>query len=296
MHLGWLWIAASFVASCIAADQPYRFQLSSLVTPPAGATGLIVKTRVDGGPALRLLLDSGADRLVLSRDAARKSQLKYGEPLDLAGASSVTRVARLTTANSVEIGPLVLRDRAVVIADGSLADGIDGVIPLSIFADFIVRLDIPHKVLELIPYPAERQDAGPAFVRATKQSDLLFLQSRVRNAHDGYMLLDTGSAYNMIDSGAAGALERGRSVPITAAGGRAGARILPGRLAIQSAGRELMFDGALAMDLGEISRRNGIEVSGVIGYPALADSVVTVNYRESLVSIQPKSWKVAISR
>jgi aspartyl protease len=295
MYFGWVLIVAGFAGSCLAADQPYRLPLNTLVSPSSGAIGLILKTRVESGPPLRLLLDSGAEHLVLSREAARKSRLKSGAELDLVGAGASTRAARMATA-SVEVDTLALHDCPIVIVDGRLAEGIDGVIPLSLFADFLIRLDVPRKVLELAPYPSERQDSDPAFVRATKQRHLLFLQSRVHKAQDGFMLLDTGSAYNMIDNVAAGALPRTQSLSVTAAGGSTDARVLPGRLAVQSAGRELVFDRAVAMDLAEISRRNGIEVSGIIGYPALADAVVTVNYRESLVSIQPRSWKVAISR
>ena len=295
MHFGWFLFVAGLAGSCFAADQPYHLQLNTLVTPSAGAIGLILKTQVDGGPPLRLLLDSGAEHLVLSRDAARKSGLKPGAELDLIGAGASTRTARMT-AGSVEVDTLAFHDCPIVIAGGRLAEGIDGVIPLSLFSDFLIRLDVPRKVLELEPYPPGSQDPDPAFVRAIKQRHLLFLQSRVHQAHDGYMLLDTGSAYNMIDSSAAVALPQARSLSVTAASGKTDARVLPGRLAVQSAGRELVFDRAVAMDLAEIGRRNGIAVSGVIGYPALADSVVTVNYREALVSIQPRSWKVAISR
>jgi hypothetical protein len=296
MHFGWLWIAASFAGSCLNADGPYRLPLQSLVTPSAGATGLILKTRVDGGPPLRLLLDSGAEHLVLTRDAARKSGHSGGADFDLVGAGGATRGARMATVGSVEVGPLTLHDRPLVIADGRLSDGIDGVIPLSLFADFLIRLDVPRKVLELQPHPAGGQFSDPAFVPAAKHRHLLFLHSRVRPQHDAYMLLDTGSAYNLIDTAIAGSLAQARPLAVTAASGQTGARVLPGRVEVQSAGRELIFDGAVAMDLGEISRRNGIEVAGVIGYPALADSVLTVNYRESLISIQPRSWKVAMSR
>jgi hypothetical protein len=110
------------------------------------------------------------------------------------------------------------------------------------------------------------------------------------------MLLDTGSAYNLIDNTAAGALGAARPLTLAAAGGSAEARLLPGRVAVESAGRELIFERAVATDLADMGRRNGIAVAGVIGFPALAHSVLTINYRDSLVSIQPKSWKVAMSR
>jgi hypothetical protein len=37
------------------------------------------------------------------------------------------------------------------------------------------------------------------------------------------------------------------------------------------------------LDLTELSRYAGIEISGIIGYPLLAKSGLTINYRDGLV-------------
>jgi hypothetical protein len=102
------------------------------------------------------------------------------------------------------------------------------------------------------------------------------------------MLLDTGSAYNVLSNAASAQLQPARVLAVTAAAGQTAARVLPGRLPVQLGDGELSFDAALAMPLTEISRRHGVNVTGIIGYPALAGAVVTVNYRESLVRIQGK--------
>ena len=312
MRFGGLWIIFGLSAGCFAAAnsiplspepaaveprlasayQPYSLRLTALVNPPSGVIGLILKARVDGGPLLRLLVDSGAEHLVLDRKAARKSAQASGMELDLVGAGAASRAARLTTAGLIEVGNVAFRNCPVVVVDGQVAEGIDGVIPLALFAGFLVRLDVPGRVLELEPYEAVRQAPDSAFVHVRAQRRLLFLQTRLEEAHDGYLLLDTGSSYNVISDSAAGALRQPRalaqSLPLTAGAGQTDGRLLSRRISFRFGKWALALEPVVALDLAEMSRRHGIEISGVIGYPALAGSVVTVNYRESLLGIQPR--------
>src|ERR1022692_240446 len=133
--------------------QSHTFKLGSFVIPPSAPAGLILKVRIDGGPVLRLLLDSGAQFIVLDKTAAARSGHSAGSELDLVGVGRRPKTARMAKAGSVRIGDLVFHDCELIVAEGRLLDGIDGVIPLSLFAGFLVRLDIPGKTLDLRPYP-----------------------------------------------------------------------------------------------------------------------------------------------
>jgi hypothetical protein len=42
------------------------------------------------------------------------------------------------------------------------------------------------------------------------------------------------------------------------------------------------------MDLSTASRYHGFEILGLIGYSALCDSVLTANYRDGLIRIEPR--------
>ena len=91
-------------------------------------------------------MDSGAQFIVLDRAAAARSGHTGDSELDRIGVGLQLKAARMANAASVEIGDLVFDDCCpVIIADGRALDGIDGVIPLSLFAAFLVRLDIPGK-------------------------------------------------------------------------------------------------------------------------------------------------------
>src|ERR1035441_11081238 len=53
--------------------QSHTLKLGSFVIPPSSPAGLLVRVRIDRGPVLRLLLDSGAQFIVLDKAAAARS-------------------------------------------------------------------------------------------------------------------------------------------------------------------------------------------------------------------------------
>jgi hypothetical protein len=67
-----------------------------------------------------------------------------------------------------------------------------------------------------------------------------------------------------------------------------GERVASG-VRFQIAGREFRTDPVVALDLTTAGRFNGIEMAGLLGYPDLQSSVLTIDYRNSLVKIEPKA-------
>lgn len=272
-----------------SAYQPYKLKLTPFFTPPSRPTGLILKARIDGGPQLRLLLDSGAEYLVVDRKAAARSGHAGGEDLDLAGAGKMVRAATRTSAASLDLGELAFRNCPLVIVNGKLAEGIDGVIPLSLFRGFQIRLDAGSRTMNLEPYTEDRPSAKKGFVKALAEHSLLFIAASIEGQRQGYMLLDTGSSYNVISNETARALRRSRtlapSVAVQAGAGAADGRLLSHGICFQWGGPTMTLDPVVAIDMTGICQRHGREISGMIGHPALASSVLTVDYRDSMVRI-----------
>ena len=187
--------------------QSHTLKLTPFVVPPASPLGLLLKVRIDNGPVLRLLLDSGAQSIVLDKATAAKSGHSGGSEFDLVRDGRSPRPSRMVQAGTVAVGDLVFHNCRLIIADGKLLDGIDGVIPLSLFAGFLVRLDIPGRTLELRPYPpgGSVEDADLAHVRAS--NDLLFIKAILNDSREGYVLLDTGASFNVISESTARALK-----------------------------------------------------------------------------------------
>ncbi len=269
--------------------QPYKLKLFPYFLPPARPHGLFIKARINGGPQLRLLLDSGAEFIVLDKKSAAKSGHTGGKVLDLVGAGKTVRPALQSVAEIVDLGELAFRNCPIVKVDGKLAEGIDGVVPLALFSGFQLRLDIPGRSLSLIPYSAEHPSAEDGFVKVRTEHRLLFIASRLEGRKEAYLLFDTGSSFNIIANTTAAALNLSRAlapaIPVQPGAGAVDGRLLHHGIAAEIGGRTMALDPVVAIDLSEISRRNQIEVSGVIGHPALLESVVTIDYRDSMIRI-----------
>lgn len=272
--------------------QSHTLKLGSFVIPPSSPAGLLLKVRIDSGPVLRLLLDSGAQFIVLDKSAAARSRLSGGSELDLIGVGKQPKSARMAKAGSVRIGDLVFHDCDVILADGRLLDGIDGVIPLSLFSGFLVRLDIPGKRLDLRPYPPDRpvDDGDLAQVRAS--NSLLFLKAVLNDSQEGYLLLDTGAFYSAISESTARALKYPRlfASPVSLQGGVGAAegKMLSSGVRFRFGSRLVEANPVVVVSLDELQLHHRMEVAGIVGYPALRESILTISYRDGLVGIAGK--------
>jgi len=270
----------------------YRIKLGPFIVPPTRAVGLVIKASVNGGPVLRLLLDSGTQYIVLDRKAAAKSGCTGGTDLDLVGAGAATAtIVKMQRAQSVRVGDLNLHDVPLLVQNRSLADGIDGALPLSLFAGFLIRLDIPGRTLELLPYAAPIDEHADA-VRSISSNHLLFVTGTVNDKSRGFFLLDTGAAYTAISRKVARELNISETmaerVPLEGGTTSMEAPLVHGSVRLRLGSRELATDPVVAVDLSTASRFHGVEINGLIGYPALAGSVLTVSYRENLIRIEPR--------
>lgn len=253
---------------------------------------MLVKARVNGGPPLRLLIDSGSEFLVLNRAAAARSHCVEASPVGLIGFGALGPMAvRSQAAKSVEIEGLAFQDVPLLVLDRKLADGIQGVIPLSLFAKFLIRLDFPLGELDLLPYPPDTID-NTAAIPIQSRNRLLFVKGTLNERYEGSFLLDTGAAYTAVSSN----LARQLHVPeimmthLEVRGGIADvdAPLLSRAIRLRIGSPEPLNGPVVAIDLSAVSRYHGFDVAGLIGYSALCDSVLIVSYRDGLIRITPK--------
>jgi hypothetical protein len=284
--------AAATLPPGTGAQAGYRIQLERFVIPPNRIAGLLVKARINGGPALRLLVDSGSQYVVLDRSAALHSHCAGGVDLEVVGVGAIAAArVKLQTADTLQLGDLTLRSVPLVVSDRSIADGIQGVLPLSIFSDFLIRLDFPAKRLDLLPYGAGEAD-GSAAIPVVPSNRLLFVKATVNEVHDGYFLLDTGAAVTAISRDLAGQLHISGTladrVPLRGGVADIVAPLLSSFIRLHLAPAHPLAGPVVAVDLSTASRYHGFAISGLIGYSAMCDSVLTVNYRDSAIRIGSK--------
>lgn len=273
----------------ISPPRHYSLKLNTLYTPQASSTGLLVKARINGGPVLRMLLDSGASFVVLDKRAAAASGHLAGSLFELVSLGSTPKPARRGECATVQVGELVLRDCNILAVDTKLLEGIDGIIPMALFAGFLVRLDVPGKTLDLEPYPARPPIVDPAYSPARADHCLLYLASVLNESRSGYVLLDTGATYSAVSEAAARSWNAyrtmSRSIALHGGAGATDGFLLPRGVRFRFGSRVLSADPAVVVDLSDASRHQQFEVDGILGYSALRNSIVTINYRDSLVRI-----------
>ncbi|MBZ5581797.1 MAG: aspartyl protease family protein [Acidobacteriia bacterium] len=252
---------------------------------------MLLDGRIDGGPPLHLLLDSGASHITLDARASARSAISAVSESHLVGAGeSPVRSVRSGIAGAVQVGPLQFRNCLVDMAPGGLAEGIDGVIPLSLFDRFLIRLDLPGRTLDLMPYPDREAVQTAGFERAILRGGLLFLRGVLNNALEGYILLDTGASYSAVSRPAARVLKKstGPVIGLQGANGVVSGDLLAAGARFDFAGRSLAAETVVALDLAALSALHRVEAIGVLGYPALRASILTVSYRDGLVRIDSR--------
>lgn len=237
-----------------------------------------VAVRVNGEKTLRLVVDTGATRILLSRSAARKAGLRPRGPVRLYGIGSRADAASYAArVESIRVGELELRDLEIDVLDQAFPPGVDGLLGPSVFAGYIVRLDSPRRRLDLLPA------AGPPAGKA--RGPHVLVDTEVKGIGRGRFLVDTGSGFSAVDEELAARLD-GPRFTVTGIGGLAWVRDL-GPLEFLVSGRTLRDRKTFAMNLSELSRRSGHRIAGLIGFSALRHSVITIDYRSGEVMIEP---------
>lgn len=272
----------------VSPYQPYELKLQSFFPTPNQLTGVLLHVRINGGRPLRLVLDSGAESIVIGSRAARSLDIVSAAEIDLVGLR--TRSVKTGTVERVDVGPLSFRRCRIDLVDGELVEGADGVIPLSMFSNFLVRLDLSARTLGLVPYADE---SGPeaASHRTVAEGNLLLVRTRLNQRHDGYVALDTGAFCSAISRELAGAADGSdflTDLPIATVTGAATGRWVSAAVRFEIGGRELVPDRVVGLDLLNVSRHYGVDVVGILAFPALRPYVLTIDYRNRSVKIEPK--------
>lgn len=274
-------------AELVSPYQPYDLKLRPFYPIPNRPGGVLLHACINGGRPLRLVLDSGAEFIVIGAKAARSVGLSAGSEMELVGLGS--RPARVGRAETVGIGPVSFRNCRVALVHGKVVEGADGVIPLSLFSDFLLRLNLPEKTLGLIPYPRDQDPAIPS-TRGVAKRHLLLVTTVLNGKQSGYVILDTGAFCSAISHEVARTLSGSHIVPdvrLAAGTGAATGQRVSSAVHFVIAEQDLIPNEIVALDLSNLSRHCGVEVMGVLGFPALTNYVLTIDYHNGRVKIEP---------
>ncbi len=269
-------------------ESPYQAYVLKLIGPAWRAgkpMGFGLRARLNEGPEIRLLVDTGARGLVIYQKAVRKLDLDGLHPSWLEGFGGERRAARAAIARKLQLGLLILHNVPVQVCSERPAPDIDGVIGVDIFHDFLIRLDGPKRILELMPYPEPSSDLGE-FYPFQQVGHLILVTVRVNRRHEGQFLLDSGASHSVVDP--EWSAQTAAHAYVQGVGGLAGAfgRTFP--VEVELAGRSTWESDVVAMDLKAIRERHGVPIRGLIGYPAMERSILTLDFREKRLRISER--------
>jgi hypothetical protein len=283
----------------------YRLRLKSWSPRPGRPQGLLLAVSINGSKPLRLVLDTGADGIFVHAKAAAKLGLEFlsGAAARGAGEAGPAEATR-TLAAKVQAGGVELRNCVVDVVSKPVSPEVDGVIGASVFQQFLLELDAQREFLELVPYPdgppaqftdehmwADRDRALPAgahqLIPVYQAGHLLLVGTTLADGAAGYLVLDTGAAFTSVSRRVAGATGRPVNLAMAGAGGALGPAERAGAVRLRIGNRDVVDADAITFDFRPVSNQEGLEISGLIGYPVLSRGPLTIDYRDGLVGFNP---------
>ena len=291
-----------------ALDSPYRdykLALETFMAPNGQTSGVLLNASINHGKPLRLILDTGADGIILTSKAVRNLGLETLTRSQIGGLGQRAPAnALVAVAQTVEIGDFRLQNCVLQVSDADLTPGADGIIGANVFQEFLIRLDARSHVLELSPFSSRAESSiqfGDPWVNyersacescdklapAFRVGHLLLLRATLNGPNNddrqyGYFVLDSGSTYSAVSQDFGNRLPGGRTHLLGARGLLDGvSHSRPIRLGVGAA--QLADFNPVSLDLTEMSRQEGVEISGIVGFSLVSEVVLTINYRDGLV-------------
>jgi hypothetical protein len=189
--------------------------------------------------------------------------------------------------DKVVIGDLEFHDCFVQATPREIVE-VDGIIGMDIFSKYLITLDMPARKLRLEPMPAQSKDGAPAQTEAFSQTftlgHFLLLPTAVGKKATGLFVVDSGSNANTISPELARLMPEMRAFnsPMSGASGVVNSSFIADDATLRFA-KVNRNDRISTLDLHSVSKDLGIEVSGQIGFSAMENMKLTIDYRDGLV-------------
>ena len=278
---------------------PYRASETPLRAFDDGATHMRrygLEVLANGSP-VKLVLDTGAAGIVMSRPAADRAGLERLSATTVRGVGDNAKGSSgyRALAEHFKVGGVEYRNALISVTEQTMPGIEDGLIGSDVFSEFLVTLDFAAGKLRLDPLPGyspgdelqdrvespEMRDAARVF----RFGHMLLLPVRV-GSREGLFLLDTGAARTMMSYDLAAEVSKLNHDDKTSIGGlsgKVGDVYQTGNVMLEFAGFAQKNLAMTAIDTWEISHRLGTEMSGFLGLPVLDLFTLTIDYRDGLV-------------
>jgi predicted aspartyl protease len=266
-----------------APDQPALIPLRKTLNL------IFADVRINGKGPYNFVVDTGASQTALSEKLARDLGLKIitSTVMHGVGGSGKTK-SNIYRIDQLQIGDVSVGDLPVGTFDDPVISQLaDGIIGTAMLADFIITINYPEGRLELSHKPVTTPDAIPIWC----VSNMLLLPADA-NGKPGNFIVDTGAITSVLSLSMANAMGVNEKTPgalvdlgIAGVGGAQGGTLMLPPVTLKSARQSEALSQALAIDLKEVSRMLGTEVSGVAGFDFLSKYKLTIDYYKAEIHL-----------
>lgn len=255
--------------------------------------GYGLRVRLNDRATVTLLVDTGSSGITITRKLAEKiGARKLSEQAIEGVGKSGPAAGYKAWVDKVVIGELEFHNCFVQTTPREIAE-VDGIIGMDVFSRYLITLDMPARKLRLEPLPAQSNDGEAAQTEAFAQTfalgHFLLLPTEVGKKATGLFVIDSGSNSNTISPELARLMPEMRffNSPMSGASGVVNSAFTTDDTTLRFA-KVNRSDRISTLDLHSVSKSLGIEVSGQIGFSAMEDMKLTIDYRDGLVRFAGK--------
>jgi tetratricopeptide (TPR) repeat protein len=263
---------------------------------------MIIEGYINNSGPYRFLVDTGATSTVISNELIDQLKIPVitSAVVKCVGGTGKTPT-HLCKAAKLQIGPVEISNLPVSSFDNKIFQGlIDGVLSTSDLADFLITLDYPGQRILLEPRGPEKSDKGrPVLppdgteVNFRLLGNLMLLPLSINGHANRNLLFDTGAVMSALSKRQASLLGVHEDTPnakvdIEFAGACGIAHSVLGVDKVLLSLGKVKKDYAkiLAIQLGEISKEVGSEISGILGGDFYSTRVVKIDYHIGTIRIE----------
>jgi Flp pilus assembly protein TadD/predicted aspartyl protease len=253
---------------------------------------IIVKARVNRGPQMDFVLDTGSEQTVISRETAARMGIRPIVNILSAGVGDLgVRELELTRLDQLEIGSLKVHNVPSIIKNPPLhglpTREMESFSPLSLGMSLIIDYDRQQLIMGA-ELPEETADVELPL----RMHRLAMVPGRVQGGAASF-ILDTGGQVISISTDTASGLERGemRNIPLKvygASGWDRDAFLMPG-VNLNFNKIEYKNLSVVVLNLRAPSVLLGFRLGGIVGYKFLSRYRVAINLDKSIVQLQART-------
>jgi Flp pilus assembly protein TadD/predicted aspartyl protease len=256
---------------------------------------IIVKAKVNRGPLMDFVLDTGSEQTVVSRETAQRMGIRPIVNILSAGVGDLgVRELELTRLDELEIGSLKVQNVPSIIKNPPLRG-----LPtreMESFSPLALGLSV------VIDYDRQQLLIGPELPTEAAEVELPLRMHRLAmvpgqvQGGSASFILDTGGQVISISTDTASGLERGemRNIPLKvygASGWDRDAFLMPGVNLNFSEKIQYRNLSVVVLNLRAPSVLLGFRLGGIVGYKFLSRYRVAINLDKSVVQLQSRPAK-----